>query len=144
MPYQEIPHVADWSLRVWADDLPSLFAEAARGMNALSGAQPAPRADEGPESGPAARRTLSLSAPDAESLLVAFLSELVFAAEQERVTFTDFHVQISEREGGWELETEMDGAPLEAISKMIKAVTFHNLHIQQTPRGCKVEIVFDV
>lgn len=136
MPYEELHHTADWCLRVWADDLPSLFAEAAQGMNALSGTEPAP--------GSAAQRTLSLSAPDVESLLVAFLSELVFAAEQERITFTRFHIETSERADGWELKAEMDSAPLAAVNKMIKAVTYHNLHIRQTARGYEVEIVFDI
>lgn len=136
MPYEELQHTADWALRVWAADLPSLFAEAAEGMNALSGARPAP--------GPAARRTLDLSAPDAEALLVAFLSELVFAAEQERILFKSFQVRTLEGAEGWELKVEMDGAPLAAVNKIIKAVTYHNLHIRQTGRGYEVEIVFDV
>ncbi len=136
MPFEELPHTADWAIRVWAEDLPGLFAEAARGMNALMRARPAP--------GPAAQRTLSLSAPDAEALLVAFLSELVFAAEQERLTFTHFHVEILERPDEWELKAEMQSAPLESASKTIKAVTYHNLQIRQTARGYEVEIVFDV
>lgn len=136
MPYEELHHTADWCLRVWADDLPSLFAEAARGMNALSGAQPAP--------GPATRRTLSLSAPDAESLLVAFLSELVYAAEQERIMFAGFQVGMFERSDGLELKAEMDGTPLASATKTIKAVTYHNLQIRQTDGGYEVEIVFDV
>jgi SHS2 domain-containing protein len=136
MPYEELQHTADWCLCVWADDLPSLFVEAAKGMNALSGAQPAP--------GPATHRTFESAAPDAESLLVAFLSELVYAAEQERLTFTSFHVEMLERETGLELKVEMDGAPLASVNKTIKAVTYHNLHIRQTERGVEVEIVFDV
>ncbi len=136
MPYEELHHTADWCLRVWADNLPSLFAEAAQGMNALSGAQPAP--------GPVTRRTLSLSAPDAESLLVAFLSELIYAAEQEKVTFSRFNVTTLEHSDGWELKAEMDGAPLASATKTIKAATYHNLQIRQTDRGYEVEIVFDV
>ncbi|MFA5873569.1 MAG: archease [Anaerolineales bacterium] len=42
MPYEELPHTADWCLRVWAADMAGLFAEAARGMNALSGVRLAP------------------------------------------------------------------------------------------------------
>ncbi len=136
MPYEELPHTADWSLRVWAADLPSLFVEAAGGMNALSGAQSAP--------GPITHRTFKFAAPDPESLLVAFLSELVYAAEQERLTFTRFHVETFERAEGWELKVEMDGAPLASVNKTIKAVTYHNLQIRKTERGVEVEIVFDV
>ena len=37
MGFEEISHTADWSARVWAQDLPSLFAESARAMNSLAG-----------------------------------------------------------------------------------------------------------
>jgi SHS2 domain-containing protein len=132
MPFEEIQHTADWSLRVWAPDLENLFAEAGRGMYALAGARPA--------AGPRRQRAFEAVAPDAEALLVAFLSELVYAAEQEGLIFENFAVEIA----GQRLKVEMDGAPLEAVNKMIKAVTYHNLQIRQTARGYEVEIVFDV
>ena len=37
MGFEEISHTADWSARIWAEDLPSLFVESARAMNSLSG-----------------------------------------------------------------------------------------------------------
>ena len=132
MPFEELAHTADWALRVRAADLPKLFAESARGMNALSGARAA--------TGPRAHRIVTLSAPDAESLLVAFLSELVYAAEQEQMMFDEFKIQIE----GQTLKAKMDGAPLESINKTIKAVTYHNLQIREIEGGVEVEIVFDV
>jgi SHS2 domain-containing protein len=132
MPYEEIPHTADWCLRVWGADLPALFVEAARGMNSLAGMQPAP--------GPVRRKTFESTASDPESLLVSFLSELVYAAEQENTVFDRFEVHIA----GQGLRCKMKGAPLLTVKKNIKAVTFHNLNIRQTNRGFEVEIVFDV
>jgi len=132
MPFEELPHTADWALRVWAADLPSLFTEAALGMNALSGAQPAP--------GPCINRVFSDDAPDLESLLVLFLSELVYAAEQEHLVFIEFDIKLN----GFELSVNMTGAPLLTLSKSIKAVTYHNLQIRQTAFGFEVDIVFDV
>ncbi len=132
MPYEEVQHTADWSLRVWAADLNELFAEAARGMNALTGARPAP--------GPASHRTLETTAPDPESLLVSFLSELVYAAEQEHLVFENFKVKVDDQR----LKVEMEGAPLASVDKSIKAVTYHNLKIRKTERGYEAEIVFDV
>ena len=35
--YRELEHTADWELEAWADDLPGLLEQAARGMYALSG-----------------------------------------------------------------------------------------------------------
>lgn len=132
MGFEEIAHTADWALRVWADDLEGLFAEAARGMNALSGAQLA--------EGPQVKRSFAAQSADAESLLVAFLSELVYAAEQEHLAFDSFEVKVK----GQTLKVEMEGTPIISIDKAIKAVTYHNLKIRPTARGYEVEIVFDV
>jgi SHS2 domain-containing protein len=132
MPFEELAHTADWALRVRAANLPELFAESARGMNALSGARPVPSLRM--------HRTVNLSALDAESLLVAFLSELVYAAEQEHLVFDEFKIQVE----GQTLNVEMDGAPIASINKSIKAVTYHNLQIREIEGGVEVEIVFDV
>jgi len=132
MGFEEIVHTADWALRVWADNLEGLFAEAARGMYALSGANQA--------EGPKVKRTFETQAQDAESLLVAFLSELVYALEQEGVIFDEFDVQVESTK----LKVEMSGAPILSLTKAIKAVTYHNLQVRPTARGYEVEIVFDV
>jgi protein archease len=130
--FEEISHTADWQMRVWAKSLPELFIAAARGMNTLTGAKPEPDRR--------VTRTFEESAPDMESLLVAFLSELVWAVEQERLVFDEFKVELK----GLRCKIRMSGSPLAAIDKSIKAVTYHNLAIRQTQTGFQVEIVFDV
>jgi SHS2 domain-containing protein len=132
MPFEELSHTADWSLRVWAADLAHLFVETARGMNALAGTKLAEK--------PRVRRTFSISAVDTECLLVAFLSELVYYAEQEKLGFDMFKINVE----GQTLKVEMEGAPIVSMNKAIKAVTYHNLQVRQTARGYEVEIVFDV
>jgi SHS2 domain-containing protein len=130
--YKEQSHTADWALHVWAASLPALFVEAARGMNNLSGAQPA--------QSPHVPRKFSAEAADNESLLVLFLSELAFAAEQENLVFNEFNLEIQDSK----LDVVMSGTPILSISKYIKAVTYHNLQIQNTETGFQVDIVFDV
>jgi SHS2 domain-containing protein len=132
MGFEEIPHTADWSLRVWADNLPGLLAESARGMNWLAGAELV--------DGPLIRKTFEAQEPDGESLLVAFLSELVYYAEQENLGFDDFVIEIKNDT----LKVDMQGAPLKSLNKAIKAVTWHKLEIRESARGLEVEIVFDV
>ncbi len=137
MPFEELPHTADWSLRVWASDLPHLFVESARGMNALAGVLL--------ESGPRQPRRFAFSAADAESLLVAFLSEVIYAAKHDRLAFDHFDLTIRKKEDApYSLSARLTGAPLRSAVKAIKAVTYHNLNIRSTPRGLEVEIVFDV
>jgi SHS2 domain-containing protein len=132
MGFEEISHTADWSLRVWADDLPGLLAESARGMYWLAGAKLAER--------PRIKRTFETSEADGESLLVAFLTELVYYAEQEYAGFDHFDIRIKDGR----LKADMGGAPLMSLDKAIKAVTWHNLKIKETAKGLEVEIVFDV
>jgi SHS2 domain-containing protein len=130
--FEELPHTADWAIRVWARSLPDLFAEAARGMNVLSGAKPGP--------GKRVSRTFKAEAPDLESLLVAFLSELVWEVEQNKLVFDTFEVVLQ----GTILKVIMSGAPIFSLNKSIKAVTYHNMQISQEENGYQVEIVFDV
>ncbi len=137
MPYEELSHSADWALHAWAADMELLFEECAKGMNALSGTRLAET--------PRLRRSLSFTGQDMESLLVSFLSELVFIAEQERLGFDEFELKI--RNGGPQscsLSAALGGARIVSQDKAIKAVTYHNLHIRRTGRGCEVELVFDV
>jgi SHS2 domain-containing protein len=132
MGFEEISHTADWSARVWAPDLPSLFTEAARAMNSLSGAVTG--------NGPRVTRTFEAEGPDVESLLVAFLSELVYYQEQENLAFDVFDLRVA---GRW-LKVALEGAKVESVDKAIKAVTYHNLKIEKTKDGFEVTIVFDV
>jgi len=132
MGYEEISHTADWSIRVWAEDLAGLLAESAKGMNWLAGAELA--------QWPRVNKSFEAEEPDNESLLVAFLSELVYYAEQENLGFDDFEISLKNDR----LKVEMEGAPLKSLSKAIKAVTWHKLEIRESARGLEVEIVFDV
>ena len=133
MGFEEISHTADWAVRVWGQDLPSLFAESARAMNALAGTVIEPR--------PRLERMFESEGTDLESLLVAFLSELVYCQEQENLAFDTFELKF---EGDQRLKAQMEGAPIASTDKAIKAVTYHNLKIEETSRGYEVIIVFDV
>jgi SHS2 domain-containing protein len=130
--FEEIPHTADWSVRVWAQDVPSLFAESARAMNALAGTVTG--------AGPGVKRIFESEGPDGESLLVAFLSELVYYQEQENLAFDTFDIQIRDMH----ISVSMEGTQISSIDKAIKAVTYHNLKIEETARGVEVVIVLDV
>lgn len=132
MGFEEISHTADWAARIWAEDLPSLFTEAARAMNVLSGTVVG--------SGTRVKKTFEAEGPDGESLLVAFLSELLYYQEQEGLAFDLFWLQVESQR----LKVEMEGAQIASSEKAIKAVTYHNLKIERTDKGFETTIVFDV
>jgi len=130
--FEEVQHTADWALRVWAPSLEALFVQAALGMKALAGMQLA--------NGPRRTKHFACTGLDPESLLVALLSELVYYAEQEQLGFDRLDIWID----GEQLDAELEGAPVTAASKTIKAVTYHDLQIRETGTGFEVTIVFDV
>lgn len=136
--YREIEHTADWELEVWAQDLPGLLEQAARGMQHLAGLRL--------QAQPARHLELKLSAADPESLLVTFLGELLFSIEQHQIGFSDFDLQIRQlpEDAGLELLASVQGQPLLALDKEIKAITYHRMEVQTTPAGLRTRIVFDV
>jgi SHS2 domain-containing protein len=131
--FREMAHTADWELEVWAPDLTGLLEQAALGMFAISGTHLQP--------GERQARSLDLHALDAESLLVRFLTELLWLSQQEGLAFDGFWFTL---EPGWVLHVELSGAPITSQEKEIKAVTYHNLVIRRLARGLAVNIVFDV
>jgi SHS2 domain-containing protein len=130
--YRERPHTADWELQVWAPDLEGLLAQAALGMYALAGVRLQP--------GPRLERSLSLSAPDPEGMLVGFLQELLYLSETQGLAFDDLRFQIQDNQ----LRVNLHGAVIAGLDKEIKAVTYHGLQVEATPLGLQAHIVFDV
>lgn len=130
--FREQAHTADWELEVWAPDLLSLLEQAARGMYTLMGTslRPAERFV----------RDLELPAHDQESLLVDFLTELLYLAEAESLGVVNYHLRME----GDKLLARLECAAVASLTKEIKAVTYHNLAIRQTERGLHTNIVFDV
>jgi SHS2 domain-containing protein len=137
MPFEEQSHTADVCLRIWAADLNQLFVDAALGMNALAGISLAGK--------PCVRRSFTYTTADPESLLVSFLSDLVYYIDHVRIAFDHFNLRLDlDDEFHCRLVAELQGAPILSIKRNIKAVTFHNLQIQHSTQGYELEIVFDV
>ena len=130
--YCEVEHTADWELHVWAPDLTSLLKTAAQGMYVLSGTKLAVE--------PRHTREFEIAYLDRESLLVDFLSELLFFGEDESLAFDLYQLNFNVNS----LEVQAYGAPMQKQSKEIKAVTYHGMRIRETERGLEVNIVFDV
>ena len=130
--YRELEHTADWEIEVWAPDLPALLNQAAYAMYALTGTKL--------KDSPRITREIAVQAEDAESLLVGFLSELLYHAETDSIGFDEFELDLENHA----LRGRLGGAPVESQTKEIKAVTYHNLEIRRTERGLEANIVFDV
>ncbi len=130
--YEEMAHTADWALRVWAPDLVELLRQSMQGMQKLMGIQVA--------AGGRQPKTLAHSALDGESLLVWFLNEILYWNLVERVACVELELTLD----GLRLVGIARCAPIQSLTKEIKAVTFHNLSILKKDEFFETTIVFDV
>jgi len=127
----EVPHTADVAIEVLGDSLDELFVNAAYGMLSIMEIN-------GQEKN-MGREKILLTEYDYESLLVAFLSEILFMVEQKRNPF-NIQVKIS----GSQLESTFQSFSIISYIKEIKAVTFNQLNIKETNSQFKTRIVFDI
>jgi SHS2 domain-containing protein len=130
--YKEIDHTADWALQVWAPDFEQLVETAARGMYSLMGILLSPD--------PCCEVFFQVQADDLEGLLVKFLSELLYYIENRKVGFDTFQLILTP---GC-LDANLIGKWVIEQRKEIKAVTYHNLVVQNAADGWGTVIVFDV
>lgn len=131
--FEEIQHTADWAIRVAAPSPEGLFECCAQGMYSLLKVNHQSK-------GPVQNKKIHLDGVDLESLLVSFLSELLFFYETEKTVFIGMDLKIQNNQ----LEGVFDGVILESTPEEIKAVTYHQMKIDQNPQGLSVTVVFDV
>jgi SHS2 domain-containing protein len=130
--FTELPHTADWALAVWAPEVPALLTQAALGMAALMGLQA--------RSAPRVSQSFDLAFADLESLLIGFLSELLYLIQRDGVSYDQFDLTLTADQ----LHAIVSGRPIDRLAKEIKAVTYHDLRVVETDRGLEATIVFDV
>ncbi len=131
--FEEIEHTADWAYRVRGENLAELLIQAALGLYSLVGMQLTP--------GDRITRSITLKGIDRESLLVAWLNELLYLHESEGLGFEDIKINYLDETS---IQAQVTGAPTQQWLKDIKAVTYHNLAICETESGLEVTLVLDV
>jgi len=133
--WEELGHTSEVGLRIHADAPEQLFACAARAMFSLLRATP-------DLTRPPVRHYMTLDAYDGESLLVDWLSELLYLHETTGAIFTDCAVT---RWAPTHLCAEVVGyAPLSPPTLHIKAVTYHQLAILARADGWHATVYFDI
>ena len=131
--FEEIEHTADWAYRVRGNNLTELFIQAALGLYSLVGMQLAERDKT--------TRLIELKGIDRETLLVAWLNELLYLQESEGLGFEQLEIQHLDDTS---LRATVTGSPTQQWLKDIKAVTYHNLAVRETESGLEVTLVLDV
>ncbi|MBC7234746.1 MAG: archease [Chloroflexi bacterium] len=134
--FEELDHTADLALRVYGRDRAELFAHAALGMFEAMHCHTTEQSAQPIEA------EIVLDAPDQETLLVDWLSELLYLSERRRACFTSFDIhQLTETH----LEATVHGTTACRPQLLIKAVTYSNLRIKRRDDGIyQVTIIFDI
>ena len=134
--FEVIDHTADVGIAAYGSDLKEAFSNAAYGMFSLIAEMEGVGSD--------ALRRIEIEAPDQEALLVAWLNELLYLFDVDRIIFSDFEV---EELGETSLRATVRGEKMDAsrhhLRTGIKAATYHSLEIAKGDR-VRIQVILDV
>jgi len=135
--YRQFYHTADLGIEVFGGTAEELFANAAFAIFDLITDPDCVELRE--------TRRICVEGVDKDDLLVNFLRESLYLFNGERWLAGEFVLVEFADES---LVAEAKGEPFEParhrIKTELKAVTYHQLGIRETPEGCTTKVVFDV
>jgi len=141
-PYEIIDHTADVGLKANGATLKELFENAAKGMFEIIGGAGLVKAER-----LKLKREIRIKkeVEALEELLVDWLSELLYIFNRDKVLFSAFEISELNNDG---LSGKASGIKTDStdtrLQTEIKAVTFHNLKIEENKNGFSSTIIFDV
>ncbi len=135
--YETFDHTADVGMRVSAPDLPSLFAEAAKGLLSLL-------VEDVDSVEPKQELSIRLEEAELEYLLFDWLRELLYLYDARQFLVSDCDVNI---EAGI-LQARIRGEPSDPnrhrLAHEVKAITSHGLVLQKVTNGYEAEYIVDI
>ena len=136
MPYEQFEHTADVGIRTWGDDIEEAFSEAAKGLYSIM--TDLDKVDYKIE------EEIEINEDNLETLLVKFLSELIYLFEVKSYLFCDFDVNIKENEE-IELKVIAKGEEMDLdkheMDTAVKGVSYHDIKVD--PSG-EIKVLFNV
>ncbi len=133
--HQIIDHMADLAVRAWAPDMPRLIEQVAAGMIDLMLARIPPSQREIEVRG---------AGDTPEELLIDCLREILLLMDlEELVPVSVKAIEVCDDHARCRVGVVPLAMAREELLHAIKAVTYHNIDIRQTPDGLVVEVVFD-
>jgi SHS2 domain-containing protein len=135
--YETFEHTADLGLRVRADNLEQLFADAAKGLfSVLAANLDAVRSIQ--------EKTYRIGGHETDYLLLDWLTELLYTFETEHLLLAEFDVRVD----GEGLQATCRGEPIDRqrheLDHEIKAITYHGLKVEQRADGWLAEVIVDI
>ncbi len=134
MKYEILEHKADLKIRVFGKTKEELFKNALFAMT--ESMRPESRDKE------IAKRKLEIKSGDFNTLLIDFLSEVLYQSQVNKESYVDVKFKKFTED---ELKAEIIGGKVERLGEEIKAATYHNLDIRQNKDGIwEAIILFDI
>jgi SHS2 domain-containing protein len=135
--YETFPVTADWGIRAWGRDPAEVFIQAARALWTFLVVPGSVRCEQ--------MFPVQVEADDLETLLVAWLNEMLYLHEVQKFVAADFAIQgLTDTLVHGEVWGERLDPSRHVPAGHVKAVTYHQLQVVQTPRGWESRVVVDV
>jgi SHS2 domain-containing protein len=135
MSFEEISHTADIKIRVRAPTLEALFSDT---FDALM------QVMYGTDRKGGIIKEIQVESSDNESLLLDFLSEVLFVSEVKSIVFFNTRISIH----GSRLTAELSGEPFDperhSGGSEVKGISYSGLSITHDANGYMLDIIFDV
>jgi SHS2 domain-containing protein len=140
MGYRIVDHTADLGIDVEAESLDELFVEAARGF--------ADCITEVEKIGANRQRSVRVASDSLESLLVDWLSELLFVFETSGELFSAVDAELSRVGDEWQIVATLGGEVFDEgrhpLKVPIKAITYHGLQVAEVDGAWSARVIFDI
>jgi len=135
--FEIIDHTADIGISVYGRTLKELFSNAATALFSLISNLEQVKATD--------TRTITVNAPDRESLLIRWLNELIYLWDTEHFIYSRFEiVRLTSKY----LEANCFGETLDpsrhTVYRDVKAATYHMLQINRDNQGYQTRVIFDI
>lgn len=134
--YKLLPHTGDVAIEVEADSLEELFYGALLGMNDII-----KKGICDHEMHINQTQDIEIASHDATTLLIDFLNEVLFHANERKTVFCHADFQVLDHQF---LRVEIRGEKIDHFDEEIKAVTYHGAQIMQKAGKYEVKILFDI
>lgn len=131
--FKILDHLADLKIRAWGKNLPEVFINMATGML---------QAQKHHFSKPTrAEREITVSSTDKHSLLIDFLSEILYLSAVNKEVYPQINItQFSETK----LKAKLQAVKVNQFDLEIKAVTYGQGEVKKIKDGWEAIVIFDI
>lgn len=136
-PFRILEHTADIGFEAFGRTREEVFANSARALVSIIVDLDSIR--------PAEEVKIELAALDAPSLLVDWLSEILYLCDAEGWLLADFRFdRLEETSLAAHARGEKFRRDRHEVKLLVKAVTYHQLALEQTPGGWRAQVYVDI